>query len=293
MILTNEEMQEIREAIEQQAGLDEELLHRCGPLIHMGKFDEAVRSAFVLLEERLRNATNKEGMTGTNLANYSFDPNNGALIKFLPHNKSEREGLHFLFAGAFKLFRNPTAHGAIGYDPTKGKAIISFINLLLLLLDEIGEMPPVEHLSENTERVVKEVESRVSPAAANRLRLFLSKCRKLGLEPRLGTKWVPFRRFARIKYPDWPEPRPHRLTLFYIYADDKNVGFYIPLNQYYVNVIGLDTDKINKQFRQIGFTPKGKLQELLADLTLHHSTTFFDALYQLVEEIAGQLEATL
>jgi hypothetical protein len=54
MILTDDEIRQIRRSIEDQAGLNEELLRRCGDLIHMGNFDEAVRSAFVLLEKRLR-----------------------------------------------------------------------------------------------------------------------------------------------------------------------------------------------------------------------------------------------
>ena len=49
MILTDDEMNSIRQSIEAKAGLDEELLKRCGDLMHMGKFDEAVHAAFVLL----------------------------------------------------------------------------------------------------------------------------------------------------------------------------------------------------------------------------------------------------
>ena len=54
MILTDDEMKQIQLSLEERSGLDEELLKRCGDLIRMGKFDEAVRNAFVLLEERLR-----------------------------------------------------------------------------------------------------------------------------------------------------------------------------------------------------------------------------------------------
>ena len=52
----------------EHSGLDETLLERCGNLIQAGNFDEAIRSAFVLLEEQLREATGQEGMTGTKLA---------------------------------------------------------------------------------------------------------------------------------------------------------------------------------------------------------------------------------
>lgn len=88
MILTDNEMKHIRSSIEAQAGLDKELVRRCGHLIHLGAFDEAVRSAFVLLKERLRQAVNEEGMTGTVLANHAFNPKSGPLAKFLGHTPS-------------------------------------------------------------------------------------------------------------------------------------------------------------------------------------------------------------
>ncbi len=65
MILTQDEMEQVREAIEEQAHLDEELAHRCRHLLHVGASDEAVRASFVLLEERLRVVLNEEGLTGT------------------------------------------------------------------------------------------------------------------------------------------------------------------------------------------------------------------------------------
>jgi len=98
MILTDSEIRQVRRIIEAQAGMNEELLRRCGDLIHMDNFDEAVRSAFVLLEERLRNMVpeDKKGLTGTMLAGYAFNINDGPLAKHLGRNQSEREGLRDL-----------------------------------------------------------------------------------------------------------------------------------------------------------------------------------------------------
>ena len=142
MILTDKEMQQVRQTIEAQAGLDGELVRRCAPLIHLGKFDEAVRSAFVLLEERLRKAVNKESMTGTQLANYAFDLTEGPLAKLLGHNNAERKGLRELYAGAFRLFRNPTAHSVVGYSAAEGRAILGLVDLLLRMLKRAEELPP-------------------------------------------------------------------------------------------------------------------------------------------------------
>ena len=93
MILTDDEVRQVRIAIEEQVGLDEELAQRCSQLIHVGAFDEAIRSAFVLLEERLRKAVNQEDMTGTSLANFAFSKG-GPLAQSLSSNQAEREGLH-------------------------------------------------------------------------------------------------------------------------------------------------------------------------------------------------------
>ena len=115
MIPTDDELEVIRQSIEAAAGIDEELKQRCGPLMRINAFDEAVRNAFVLLEERLRDTVIKEGLTGVQLANHAFAPDS-PLAKHLGHTPSEREGLRELFSGAFKLFRNPAAHGVVGYS---------------------------------------------------------------------------------------------------------------------------------------------------------------------------------
>jgi len=94
MILTDKEMDRVRNVIEAQAGLDEELMQRCGHLVHQGAFDEAVRSAFVLLEERLREAVDvgpQRVLSGIRLINAAFDPEKGSLAKRLGNRKTEWE----------------------------------------------------------------------------------------------------------------------------------------------------------------------------------------------------------
>jgi uncharacterized protein (TIGR02391 family) len=169
MILTNEEMEQVRRCMETQAGLDEELVRRCSHLIHLGAFDEAVRSAFVLLEERLRNAVNAEGVTGTRLALDAFDPDEGPLAKHLAASNSERLGLQGLYAGAFRLFRNPTAHSVVGYSPAEGRDILGLVDLLLKILKRAEELPAPGTLPENVETWIQQMEERMGPGAASRL----------------------------------------------------------------------------------------------------------------------------
>lgn len=295
MILTDDEMRQVRRALEAQAGLDEELLRRCGHLIHLGAFDEAVRSAFVLLEERLRRAVGQEGMTGTQLANFAFNTTKGPLSERLSHSPGEKEGLRELYAGAFKLFRNPTAHGVVEYSAAEGKAIIGLVDLLLGLIKRAGELPPPGLLPENVEGALDAVEETAGAGAARRLHGFLSRCvSELGLCPSNSAKqWIPFRRHASYKAPHWDEPRPHQVALLYLVVDGKNRHLHFPIKQYYTGVQEFDTERVEEGLTQLGFYARGKWQAPTLDLRVHNSTQVFDALYDIVASIAEEFEETL
>jgi uncharacterized protein (TIGR02391 family) len=288
MILTDDEMRQIRQSIEAQAGLDEGLIQRCGHLLHMGAFDEAVRSAFVLLEERLRETANKEGLTGTQLANYAFNATDGPLAKLLGRTQSEREGLRELYSGAFKLFRNPTAHGVVGYDAVEGKAIIGLVNLMLKMLKR--ELPPP--FPENVERALSEVEEAIGPGAASRLRMFLGKCVKLGLKPSTSAKqWIPFRRYGLVKFKNWDEPRPNPIPMFYLLSEVQ--GLHFSTNSYYSYVIGFNVDQLSEELAELGFRLTGKNREPRIGFQMCNDQAFFDALFDLVARTADELEETL
>ena len=293
MVLTDKELRQLREMLEAQSGLNSELLVRCGSLIHMGKFDEAVRSAFVLLEERLRKAVNKDGMTGTRLANYAFNSENGPLAKHLGRTQQEREALRELYSGAFKLFRNPTAHGFIGYEADEGKAILYFVNLLLMFLERAAELPPPATFIEPVEAAIEMIDREINPNVASRLRVFLGKCQNLGLKSGKAKNWLPFRSYALQARSQWPEPKPHRLTVFYLLFDEKNPGLWFPVNQYYKNVQELDMVSITLKLAQLGFVPSGSQRDYRLNLREKNSQTLFNDLYALIVEIEEKLAATL
>lgn len=293
MILTDKEMHQIRRSIEDQAGLNEELLRRCGDLIHIGNYDEAVRSACVFLEERLRKVAHEEELMGVRLVKYAFDPDTGSLAKHLGSRKSEREGLYNLYIGAFRLFRNPTAHGVVGYSAAEAKAIIGFVNLLVTFLDRVEKLPPPGSFPENVEHALATVEQKIGTGVASRLRMFLGKCRSLGLEPTPGTKSVPFRRHALLDREHWDSPRSHRLTVFYVVAQEKSQGFWFPVNQYYSRVVDFDLEQLSENLRDLGFVPSGKHRDFYLSLEEHNDQAFFDALFDLVEQTSQELEETL
>lgn len=292
MILTDDEMRQVRQSIEAQAELDEELMRRCSPLIRMDKFDEAVRSAFVLLEERLRKAVGEEGMTGTQLANYAFNPTKGPLAKHLGRTISEREGLRELYSGAFKLFRNPTAHGVVGYSAAEGKAIIGLVDLMLKMLKRAEELPPPDLFPDYVETALSKVEETLGPGATSRLRMFLGKCvRELGLRPVTAKQWIPFRKYALYQPEHWEEPKPHSIAVFYLIATGPYLHF--SMGYYYVNVVGFNIDRLIEELTELGFHPVGKNQEPRIDLQVLNDQSFFDALFDLVVRVADELGETL
>lgn len=298
MILGDDEMKAVRDAIDERSGLDPELLNRCGEFLRIGKYDEAVRNAFILLEERLRVAVHKEkeNMTGTELANYAFGAANGPLSKVLGNNTNEKEGLREIYAGAFKLFRNPTAHGVVGYDQVEGKSIIGFVNLLLRLVSKASEMSPQVSFSEQLEKTLSELEKTIGVTAVGRLRRFLGKCHSNGIRPATTTQqwvWLPFRRHALMQYENWPKAKPYPLTMFYFVSQEQSQYFWVPVNQYYSKAVGLDLTAIRKNLKTIGFQATGKFQDYRADIKAHNSVAFFDQFLELVLDTSRELETLL
>jgi len=289
MIVTNAEMDQVRRCLEAQAGLDEELLHRCGHLLHLGAWDEAIRSAFVLLEERMREALNKEGITGTRLALEAFDPDKGPLGLQLAGSRSERIGLQELYTGAFRLFRNPTAHSVVGYSAPEGKAIIGLVDLLLRLLNRAGEVPPPGLLPDNVENLLGQFEQKAGPAAASRFRSFLGKCVTAGLKPsRKATAWIGYRKRAWVKFDWWEEPKSHNISMFY--HGSRNLSF--PIRGYYSSAVGFDTEPLIERLLEIGFRPSGKDRDPAIDLHATNDQAFFDTLLDLVLWTSDELENT-
>jgi uncharacterized protein (TIGR02391 family) len=295
MILTDKEMDQVRRALEAQAGLDEELVRRCGHLIHLGAFDEAVRSAFVLLEERLRKSVGEERMTGTQLANFAFSPSKGPLAEQLGHSPSEKEGLRELYSGAFKLFRNPTAHGVVEYSAAEGKTIIGLVDLLLRLLKRVEDLPPIGLLPENAENALDTVEEAIGPGATSRLHSFLGRCvSKLKLRTTPSAKqWFPFRRHALYKADSWDAPKAHRVPVFYLVVTGKRQDLHFPANQYHAYVEGFNTDRLSEELLDLGFYPQGRNQEPTGDLRVHNDRDFFDALFDIVSWVTDEFGETL
>jgi len=294
MILTDKELNELRETLESKTNMDPELLRRCANLLHLGAYDEAVRSSFVLLEERLREMLGEESITGSNLANAAFNVKDGPLSKHLGKNLSEREGLRELYSGAFKVFRNPSAHSAVGYDPSDGKEIVSLVNLLLRILKRAEELPAPGSFPSNLENALLIIEENIGASPASRLRAFLGNCLKAGVQP-LGSpkQWIPFQRHALYKADNWKEYKPHRIAVFYLVVAGSTIGIQFPIGYYYSKVNNFNTDRLDDQLSGMGFYPTGRNGDLQIDLKTYNSKSFFENLEEVVINAVVDIEETM
>jgi hypothetical protein len=101
-------------------------------------WDKAVRTATVVLEERLRKLGKTEAInpdaTGEGIVNIVFGKNSVLSGKL---DDRQREAYRNLYSGMMAVFRNRYAHRIIDPSPEVGGAIIAFIDLLLKTLDDI------------------------------------------------------------------------------------------------------------------------------------------------------------
>ena len=124
------------------SSFDEALTTRCFPILATGGsdpilWDSAVRTAGVILEERLRDVGNisDPNQTGQSLVSKVFGNNGTLASKFsVP---SEQNGYRDLYAGIVGAFRNPSAHRLVDPSPEEGGAFIVFVNLLLKKLEDL------------------------------------------------------------------------------------------------------------------------------------------------------------
>lgn len=123
--------------------LDPELWERCRFSLSAGgddpkAWDKAVRTATVVLEERLRKlgktAAINPDATGEGIVNIIFGKSSVLSGKL---DDKQREAYRNLYAGMMSVFRNRYAHRIIDPSPEVGGAIIAFIDLLLKTLDDI------------------------------------------------------------------------------------------------------------------------------------------------------------
>lgn len=114
--------------------MDPELVERCIEAFEAGRNDEAIRAAMIVLESRLRTSANQPDTSfGINLVEAAIGER--AELNF-GQTSSDRKGLAEFFTAPMRLFRNPTAHHFIEYEPERTLEVLSAVDLALDLLAE-------------------------------------------------------------------------------------------------------------------------------------------------------------
>jgi uncharacterized protein (TIGR02391 family) len=117
-------------------GLDPIIMRAVRPMFVRGDYDTAVFRAFKEVEVRLRKKhPSLANDYGVDLMNHAFGDKNGVLMT---NAVSERKSARELFAGAFAMCRNPSAHHEIKFDdPREVVDMICFANQLLRIVSRI------------------------------------------------------------------------------------------------------------------------------------------------------------
>jgi hypothetical protein len=240
----------------------------------------------------LRTTVNVEGQTGVSLANLAFAPT-GRLAKLLGSTQSEREGLRELYSGAFKLFRNPSAHGVVGYDAADCRDILALVQLLLRILARSGDLAPAFEFPPNVEEALAASEAALGPGATARLRAFLALVARSGLTIARHKQWIGFRTYALRHEAKWPAPKRYPIPVFYLVNIPGEYSIYFSTAGPYATVVGFDVNALQQQLAALGFQPYGKNQEMRADLRSHNDSVFFDSLWLVVQQTVASLQASL
>jgi uncharacterized protein (TIGR02391 family) len=117
---------------------DDELRKDCAELLNQEYYRQAIVSAGVVLEERIRQTIGGDGPEefkhGTDLVDYALKKDTGQLV--IRRHPAEQEGVHLVFRGAMQVVRNPPAHKKVTYTAQEARQAIGLIDYLLSLLGQ-------------------------------------------------------------------------------------------------------------------------------------------------------------
>jgi uncharacterized protein (TIGR02391 family) len=118
--------------------LHPEVARACGKLFLDGHYAEAIENACKVLDMLVKMRSMKMDPSGTELMQVVFSPKN-PILKYNDQTsdseRSEQQGMMFLFAGAMLALRNPRAHGLVQDHPDNAVDYLSFISMLAKSLD--------------------------------------------------------------------------------------------------------------------------------------------------------------
>lgn len=116
--------------------LHPKLLQATGPLLKTSQWDSAVRKAFIVVSEGLRERTGIAGEDGTGLISKAF----GGSSALLDPMGYDPKALVQFFDGFYKLFRNRHAHHDHALEQPETQAILAVANWATLLVESAKEL---------------------------------------------------------------------------------------------------------------------------------------------------------
>lgn len=118
--------------------LHPEVSRACSKLFMDGHYAEAVETACKVLDMLVKMRSMRTDPSGTELMQLVFSPKS-PVLRFndqqTDSERSEQQGMMYLFAGAMLAIRNPRAHGLVEDHPENAVSYISFISMLAKSLD--------------------------------------------------------------------------------------------------------------------------------------------------------------
>jgi uncharacterized protein (TIGR02391 family) len=118
--------------------LHPEIDRACSKLFNDGHYAEAVEAACKVLDILVKMRSMKMDPSGTELMQLVFSPKSPILRFNDQQNDSERseqQGMMYLYAGAMLALRNPRAHGLVQDHPENAVEYLSFLSMLAKALD--------------------------------------------------------------------------------------------------------------------------------------------------------------
>ena len=118
--------------------LHPEIERACSKLFADGHYTESVENACKVLDMLVKMRSMRTDPSGTELMQLVFSPKS-PILKFNEQQndseKSEQQGMMYLYAGVMLALRNPRAHGLVQDHPENAIGYISFISMLAKALD--------------------------------------------------------------------------------------------------------------------------------------------------------------
>lgn len=121
-----------------ELNLHPELIKGVGKLFQDGHYANAVEDACKILEGFVKFRSMRFDLSGTDLMHTVFSVKSPVLAfneLQTETDKSEQQGMMYLYAGAMLALRNPRAHSLRADDPENALDLILFISLLMKSLD--------------------------------------------------------------------------------------------------------------------------------------------------------------